>query len=190
MLSRSDDPVDAALTAAVDAVLVALRRIDSDAPVVLIDGRSGAGKTTLAARLSERMPDADVIALDSLYPGWDGLAAGAKAVREGILEPHRARRDGVWHRWDWTADQPAEAHVVPPLRALIIEGSGVLTPDSARLADVTVWLESPEASRKRRALDRDGDGYRPHWERWARQEREHLAADHPALLADVHIEVP
>ena len=36
--------------------------------------------------------------------------------------------------------------------------------------DLTVWLQLPEAQRRRRALARDGEIYRPHWERWAAQE--------------------
>ena len=48
---------------------------------------------------------------------------------------------------------PAEAHAVDPSLPLIVEGSGLLTPVTARLGDVRVWLESPPASRKQRALD-------------------------------------
>ncbi|MEO8095730.1 MAG: hypothetical protein ABI632_12485, partial [Pseudolysinimonas sp.] len=42
-------------------------------PVVLIDGRSGAGKTTLARELAP-LVGAQLVSLDDVYPGWDGLA--------------------------------------------------------------------------------------------------------------------
>jgi hypothetical protein len=58
------------------------------------------------------------------------------------------------------------------------------------LSDIRVWLESPETSRRVRALARDGDTYRPHWERWGAQERAHLAADDPARLATLRFDIP
>lgn len=157
--------------------------------VVLIDGRSGAGKTTLARIVADRL-GATLLALDSLYPGWDGLADGAEQVLTGVLMPRAEGRAGVWRRWDWTAGRPAESHVVPADVPLVIEGSGVLTRASRALSDVQVWVDSPESSRRRRALDRDGDTYRPHWERWAAQEEDHVRHHDPASLAGIIVAVP
>ncbi|MFX3748123.1 hypothetical protein ACJBQZ_12375, partial [Streptococcus suis] len=77
----------------------------------------------------------------------------------------------------------AEAHAVDPSLPLIVEGVGILTPATARLGDVRVWLESPATSRRHRALARDGEAYRPHWERWARQEERHVREHRPMGLA-------
>lgn len=161
--------------------------------MVLIDGRSGAGKTSLARSLVARWPlkgRVQLVALDSLYPGWDGLDPGVELARAQILVPHARGLVGVWQRWDWDADAPAEAHAVDPSLPLIVEGSGLLTPVTARLGDVRVWLESPPASRKTRALTRDGDGFRPHWNRWAAQEDRHVARDDPARLATHVFAIP
>jgi hypothetical protein len=51
-------------------------------------------------------------------------------------------------------------------------------------------VESPDAARKRRALDRDGDGFRPHWDRWAAQEERHLERDDPRTLATLRVTIP
>jgi len=158
---------------------------------VLIDGRSGAGKSTLARLLVQAWGGpVQLVALDALYPGWDGLDAGTALARRCILTPHHRGEPGVWRRWDWGADAAAEEHTVDPSNPLILEGSGALTAETARLADVTVWMDGPESSRRRRALDRDGDAYRPHWERWARQEARHVARDRPGELAQIVVEVP
>lgn len=158
---------------------------------MLIDGRSGAGKSTLARLVAARWRGGvQIVALDSLYPGWDGLDAGARAAREGILIPHRRGDAGTWRRWDWSADRPAEEHAIDPSQALIVEGSGLLTAETAPLADVTAWVDGPEETRRARAFDRDGDGYRPYWERWAAQERRHVQRDDPRMLAQIVVEVP
>ncbi|MCR2785471.1 MULTISPECIES: hypothetical protein [unclassified Microbacterium] len=192
--SRSNAaPLSAALAAAVDVLVGAVRALDAGSATVLIDGRSGAGKSTLARDLVARWPQSarvQLVALDSLYPGWDGLAAGATYAREQILQPHRHGLPGAWRRWDWATDMRAEEHAVDPSLPLVIEGSGILTPQTAALADIRVWLESPEPSRKARAMGRDGDTYRPHWERWAEQEERHLARDTPRALATHLFDVP
>jgi len=189
----SSDPVASSLALAVAHLTTAIEQVAASNPVVLIDGRSGAGKSSLARALVARWPlrgRVQLIALDSIYPGWDGLDDGVALARELILTPHARGMVGVWQRWDWTTGEPAEAHAVDPSLPLIVEGAGLLTPTTARLGDVRVWLESPAASRKQRALDRDGDTYRPYWERWARQEQRHVERDDPMRLATHLFPVP
>jgi uridine kinase len=157
--------------------------------VVLIDGRSGAGKSTIAAVVSRAL-HADLLALDSVYPGWDGLAAGVEVVRSRVLAPLAGGRRASWPAWDWTLECPAPERSLEPGRGLVVEGSGALTPGTRELSQVQVWVESPESSRRARAFARDGDTYRPHWERWAAQEDEHLRRHDPRALASIVIHVP
>lgn len=167
--------------------------IGASNPVVVIDGRSGAGKSSLARRLVAAWPGrgrVQMVALDDVYPGWDGLAAGTDYARETILLPHARGLLGVWERWDWELDERAEAYAIDPSLPLVVEGSGLLTPEVARLADLTVWVEAPTDSRRRRALARDGETYRPHWDRWAAQEDAHIAAHDPAARAGLRVRLP
>ncbi|MGX1701551.1 hypothetical protein [Microbacterium sp. NPDC055357] len=189
----STDVVGRALTAATSRILQAVEAIEAPNPVILIDGRSGAGKSSLALRTAAEWPGAgrvQLVALDSLYPGWDGLELGVDRARVDILRPHARGTIGTWNRWDWHEEREAEAHAVDPALPLIIEGAGILMPGTALLADVRVWCESPSASRRRRALERDGDSYRPHWDRWAKQEQAHIERNDPAALATVRVEIP
>lgn len=193
MPSRSDDPVGAALERASTLIVDDIRALSAANPVVIIDGRSGAGKTTLARMLVERWPivgRVQLVALDSIYPGWDGLQSGVEHALDGILRPHGRGYLGEWRRWDWERDAEAESHAVDPALGVLIEGSGILTPATAAIADVRVWLESAEPGRKARALNRDGETYRPHWDRWAAQENAHIARDDPRALATRVVEVP
>lgn len=152
--------------------------------VVAIDGRSGSGKSTLAALLQEEL-DAPVVSLEDLYGGWDGLENGVDLLVSDVLAPLAAGRIARVPRYHWINevwDSPAE---LPPPGLLIVEGVGAGARRAAAYASTLVWLEAADHSRRRRALDRDGDTYAPHWEGWAAQEAEMLRRERTRDRADV-----
>lgn len=150
-------------------------------PVVLIDGGSGSGKSSLAAALVDAWPGpVRLVSLDEIYPGWTGLAAGSAAVARELLRPWRPG----YRRWDWTAGARADWVPLDPAAPLIVEGCGALTPENRALASYGIWCELGEAERRRRALARE-PGFAAHWESWAVQEHAHWRAHRPRELADV-----
>ena len=67
---------------------------------LLIDGRSGAGKTDLASQLADELECA-LVHVEHFYPGWEGLDEGAQWLVDAVLEP-RSRGEIVRLReWDW-----------------------------------------------------------------------------------------
>ena len=147
-------------------------------PVVLIDGRSGSGKSTLASRVAARLA-AQLVRLDDIYPGWSGLDAASRHVHDFVLDPLAPR----WQRWDWTAQAPAEWHLLDPTLPLVVEGCGALSRANLSRASLGVWLELDEPSRRARALGRDTGDFALHWEHWAAQEAAFIARESPQLLA-------
>ena len=134
-------------------------------PVVTIDGYSGAGKSTLAAALARLVNGWQVLHLDDWYPGWDGLAAGARIARR-IAADLREGRAPSYEAWDWEAGETG-ATIRVPLAPTIIEGCGAIEAE----ADLAIWIADPgEDERRSRALARDGQTYAPHWRRWADQD--------------------
>jgi hypothetical protein len=150
-------------------------------PVVLIDGRSGSGKTTLAAALVPLIPGAQLVALDDVYPGWEGLEAASGVLESAILRPDAPG----YRRWDWASSTPADWRSLSATAPLVVEGAGALTAVTASVATLRVWVELDDAERRSRALARDGATYEPWWDAWAAQELRHLARHHPEALADV-----
>jgi predicted kinase len=148
--------------------------------IILIDGGSGSGKTELAAVLAPAL-GAELVRLDDVYPGWDGLEVASLMVPD-IIDASR------WRRWDWAAGEPAEWHDLDPRRPLVIEGCGSLSRANRALATFGIWVELDEPTRKARALARDGDAYAPHWDRWAAQERAFFERERPDRLADTVLE--
>lgn len=164
----------------------ALRRLrQSAATTVLIDGRSGSGKSTLAVKLCAAWNDSRLVRLDDVYPGWDGLQWASDHIRSALLQPRAEGRAGRWRSWDWVADRPGPWHDVAATQRLVIEGVGTLTEASRALADLAIWVDADDAVRKARALRRDGDTYRPHWDRWAAQEDTFVDRYHPRRHADL-----
>lgn len=157
---------------------------DDGALTILIDGRSGSGKSTLAQRLQPLWDGSSIVRLDNVYPGWDGLAWAVEHLHTELLQPRADGRVGRWRSWNWMTDAPGRWHDVDPARRLIVEGVGALTAGNRALADLGIWVETPDDERKRRALLRDGDTYRPHWDRWAAQEEVYLARHEPQSVAD------
>ncbi|ORA32873.1 hypothetical protein [Mycobacterium aquaticum] len=164
---------------------IAGRLESARARTVLIDGRSGSGKSTLATQLQDAWADSLVVRLDDIYPGWDGLCWAAEHVHRSLLAPRAEGQTGRWRGWDWAGDAPADWHTVTCEQRLIIEGIGALTPSGRALADLGIWVDADDVVRKLRALHRDGDLYRPHWDRWAVQEEDFIARYRPRESADM-----
>lgn len=139
---------------------------------LLIDGPSGAGKTTLAEQIGGAL-GIRVVHCDEFYPGWNGLEEGARIVARDVLS---LQEPGYW-RWDWEHDCRGEWVSLDPTSDLIVEGVGSVTEGSIAAARArgcvnTLWVDAAESLRRSRALLRD-PGYAPFWEMWAAQEKEH-----------------
>lgn len=145
--------------------------------VVVIDGPAGAGKTTLAQLVSMELDDAPIVHMDDLYPGWDGLIKGMSLLVHKVLRP-ASRGDRAWYaRYDWVAEDYAETVIVPEHPYLIIEGVGSGCGGAREYADVRIWLDAAATVRRARAMNRDNGDFGPHWDQWARQEREIFDAE-------------
>ena len=137
--------------------------------VIAVDGRSGAGKTALAAVLAADL-GAPVVALEDLYGGWDGLEHGVDLLVSEVLEPLAAGRPARVPRYDWVAGQWAEPWVLDPPGLLIAEGAGAGARRAAAYESALVWMDAPTPVRRERALERDGETFAPYWDQWAAQE--------------------
>ncbi|MGC5585768.1 hypothetical protein [Ornithinimicrobium sp. W1665] len=160
-------------------------RPGADAPVLVgVDGRSGAGKTDLAAAAAQLLDRsghaARVVHLEDLYPGWSGLAAALPRLCEEVVAPLLGGGAGRYRSWDWHADRPGPWVDVPPEPVVVVEGVGVLASPCADGFAVRLWLEAPARVRRVRALTRDGEMFAPHWRHWAEQEDRVLGTRPPA----------
>lgn len=163
----------------------------SPAPVIIaIDGRSGAGKTTLAVELAARLRAhhrVSLFHLEDIYPGWNGLMVGIDRYVATVLEPLSRGDAATWTSWDWQNHYDGDSRVTLPAEIVIVEGVGAAAAAARRLLSAVIWADSPEEVRRTRALDRDGGTYEPYWDQWAAQEEEWLRTDDVPQHADVRV---
>jgi para-aminobenzoate synthetase len=161
------------------------------APVIIaIDGRSGAGKTTLAIELAARLRNHHKVSLfhlEDIYPGWNGLTAGIERYVSTVLTPLSRGDRAIWTSWDWEKHYDGDTRVTLPAEIVIIEGVGAAAAEARPLLTAVIWADSPDDVRRMRALDRDGGTYEPFWDQWAAQEDEWLAGDDVPGQADIRV---
>ncbi len=156
--------------------------------VIGIDGRSGSGKTSLARAVAATW-EASLVAMDSIYPGWDGLAAATPILVDHVLLPLAAGEDAVVPTWDWLASRPGPGLPLGRPERLVVEGCGSTVGAASGFIGTRVWLDGPESLRRERAIARDGEVFAEHWEMWARQEEAVFAVDGTRGRAHLVLEI-
>ena len=167
------------------ALLASASAPSSSSPVlVALDGRSGAGKTTLAQEVGART-GALVVDGDDFYRGGDGVTWDAMGPAEkvdlvidwrrqrALLETLGRGEQATWQPYDWDADDGRLAGVITagPAAVVILDGAYSARPELADLLDLRVLLDLPRDARRERLLRREGARYRAEWEaRWGEAE--------------------
>ena len=160
--------------------------------LVLVDGRSGGGKTTTATRIAALL-EAAVVHTDDvawhLHPTqW------ADELIAGVIEPWSKGEHVSFRPPGWIAKDRPGSIEVEPSDVLVIEGVGAGRHDLAELAGViepgvgvfAVWVQSDLDEARRRGVARDvvQEGRTPEeaeafWDAWALDEDPFLAAERP-----------
>ena len=157
-------------------------------PILLIDGRSASGKSTLADQLQQRLfKDGEtlprVIHMDDLYEGWHGLQAGHDLLLRSVLRPVSQRKRANWQEWDWALDRRERWREFDGGTPLIIEGCGSLSQSTIEHSDLSLWLEVAEPVRRERWIQRTGNDHDEWWPVWAAQELDFYAREKSADIA-------
>lgn len=162
------------------------RRGDGPGPlIVAVDGRGGAGKTTLVERLLASVPGSACVHTDDV--AWHlSFFDWAQQMREGVLEPLRRGEAVSYRPPGWIAKgRPGAIEVLAGSPVVWLEGTGSSRVELADLLDAAVWIQADEKVMEQRLLERDGPGHAELHEQWGREEGPFLAKDRPWERADV-----
>jgi uridine kinase len=159
-------------------------------PIILIDGRAGSGKSTFAEKLQQQLfRDGEsaprVIHMDNIFEGWDGLALGSDYMVRFILQPLARQETASWQDWSWVKNQRSSWREFSGGTPLIVEGCGSLTERSKEHADITIWLEASEETRRERWIQRER--HLEKFDFWAAQELDFYAREKSQSLANLVI---
>ena len=168
--------------------------------VVALDGRGGAGKSTLAQRLHAALPASTVVHTDDIawhhsFFDWHAMLA------DDVLTPIRDGRPVSYRPPAWQDRERAGAIEVPAgLDFVFVEGTGAGRQELSHLVDAVVWVQSDGREAKRRALTRDvqhGDApdavhAEAFWNEWMAEEIPFFAKDRPwdracCIVAGTHV---
>jgi uridine kinase len=178
-----------------------------------LDGRSGAGKSTVAALVAARFAssehDDDLVAVidgDDFYRGgsaetWDRRSAVEKSdlvidwhAQRAVLEELRERGVATWHPFDWNAndwdrdvvpvaEQPTRCEARP---VVVLDGAYSCRPELHDLLDLRVLLDVPLDIRTGRLIEREGEHYQTDWEaRWTEAEDHYFGTVMPPERFDL-----
>jgi uridine kinase len=164
--------------------------------VVALDGHSGAGKSTVATAIAQRV-DAAVVRVDDFYRDLTEADRLALSPAEGVdeyfdwqrlrreaLVPLAERRRAKFSCFDWVAGSGLSGEAtLDPRDILIVEGVYAARPEFDDLVDLKVLVEAAEEERERRRRER----HDPHaWEeRWDAAERHYFAEIRPPSAFDL-----
>jgi uridine kinase len=160
--------------------------------VVAIDGRGGAGKTTLAERLRRAVPGSAVVHTDDVawhhaYFDWGAL------LIENVLRPLHRGAAVDFRPEAWAArDRPGSITVPADAGFVWVEGTGVLREELAPWLDASVWVQGDLDEQERLLIARDGDSaeQQQHVANWLREELPFLLRERPWARATMIVQGP
>lgn len=155
--------------------------------ILAVDGRSGSGKSTVAALLHRSVPASAIVHTDDVawhhsFFDWSDLLV------EGILKPLRNSRAVSYRPPGWDKrGRPGAIQVVAGLDLVIVEGVGASRTEVIPWIDRALWVQSDLVEAERRGIARDGgtEEARDFWREWGAQEFDFLQRQRPWERATV-----
>ncbi len=157
------------------------------ARLVAIDGPGGAGKSTLAAKLSFALDGAPVVHTDD-FASADIPIDWWPRLLEQVIAPLTIGQPACYQRYDWPTESLAEWNTVEPGQIVIIEGVSSGRVEWADRLSFVIWIETPREVRLARAVERDGEEALADWGVWMAQEDAHYLRDPTRERADVVVD--
>jgi len=178
------------VTPAVDGIILAVQTAQTPdgmtTKIIAIDGPGGAGKSSFAEQLSQKLGNAPILHTDD-FASWENPLNWWPRLLEQVLEPLSHHERAWYQRYDWGTKRLAEWHEIQPGEYLILEGVSSSREAFRPYLALPIWIETPREERLQRGLERDGETARTQWEEWMAREDEYIELEHPEQKAHLVI---
>ena len=149
--------------------------------LIAIDGRAGAGKTTLAARFFDELSvdkTVDVIHMDDLYDGWENaLDEHLTKTLESIVNAHQKKEGFEIDIFNWQSMSFDSKRQINPVDILILEGVGAGQKVVRDAGATLYWLDIDADDGIARVLKRDGNQIASQMKQWQIAQEIHFLRD-------------
>ena len=178
---------------------------NSSRVVIAIDGRGGAGKSSLARKIIEKIPDSFHIEYDWFHLPKQKVINNIRFDNERLIKevliPFSSKQKELKfkkYNWGYVSDIEdgfeVETTTVQSKDILIIEGCESINSTLLPFIDFSIWLDTNSEESLRRVTKRDIEEYKldpvkvnDMWQEWVAWEREILAKDDRRLKANIII---
>ena len=132
--------------------------------LITIDGPCASGKTTLAEKLAQLLQAHVIHTDDYVVPhamktetrlAMPGGNCDVERLMEEVVAPWKEGKTVRYRRYDCRNDRLLEEEELPPVRALILEGSYCNLPPIRERADLRIFLHTPWEVREARLKERE-----------------------------------
>ena len=175
-------------------ILASTRPKVKNTTFIAIDGRGGAGKSTLAKWLSGKL-SASIVRTDD-FASWENQFDWWPLVIELVFEPIKTGAttlDYPRSKW-WPTHHPEPAVAQPVTPVMILEGVSSSRRELRNCISLSIFVDAPKELCWKRGLERDAnkgiaiDELNRMWARWVQEEDEYMKRDHPEEHADILID--
>ena len=149
--------------------------------LIAIDGRAGAGKTTLAASFYEELSvdkTVAVIHMDDLYDGWENaLSERLTQTLDSIVKSHQNKVAFEIDIFNWQSMSFDSKRVIHPVDIVILEGVGAGQKVVRDAGATLYWLDIDAEVGIQRVLNRDGNQIASQMKQWQIAQEIHFLRD-------------
>lgn len=152
--------------------------------IIAIDGCGGAGKSTLAARLSKELNTCSIIHTDD-FASWDNSQNWYPRMLEQALIPLSQNQRAHFQKYDWNKKELLEWATVEPQEFVIIEGVSSARCEFRPFLAFSIFVKTDRSLRLKRGIERDGLQAEAQWKKWMSEEDDYIARHNPEDFADL-----
>lgn len=180
--------------------LIAQSLHEDDPFVILIDGRAGSGKTTLATALADQLEDCLLVHLDDYFLRPHQRTAERLSIPGGNVDAERLidqlvcpllhGEEGIIEPWSCSEQRFLEKRTVSVPRILILEGSYAMNDWTNPFGDLRIFVTCSPAIQQQAILNRSSAKVLEQFnQKWIPLEENYFEKDHIPDRADLILDL-